>query len=123
MAWFNGFITINGTRLPSPRSYRVQRADLDSENTTRNELGVLHRDRIRQGVYKLYLTWRVNPSALASIISAIEPASFTATFYDPNTNQTVTRTLYSGDRSSEMIVNSEYTSDTLWDFSVDLIEL
>lgn len=123
MSWFSSFISIGGNQLPSPRSYRVQRSDLDTENTTRDESGVLHRDRIRTGVYKIYATWRLTSSQLSSVVSAIEPASFSVTFYDPNTNATVTRSMYSGDRSSEMVVGADAAANTLWDFTVNLIEL
>lgn len=123
MSWFSSFISVGGVPLPPPRSYRVQRADLDSENTSRDEAGRLHRDRIRTGTYKIFVTFRVKPTQLSTIISAIEPASFSVTFYDPNTNATVTRTMYSGDRSSEVILGATSASNMLIDFTVDLIEL
>lgn len=37
----------------SPRSYAVQRSDLDSEDSGRSETGVMFRNRIRAGVYKI----------------------------------------------------------------------
>ena len=46
-------LTVNGTALPAPNSYRVQLSDLDSEDTARTEDGLLVRQRVRAGVAKL----------------------------------------------------------------------
>lgn len=123
MAWISNYITINGTRLPTPTTYRVQMADLDTENTTRDETGVLHRDRIRAGVYKIIVSWRLRSSQLASIISLIQSSSFTVTFFDTNTMSYQTKTMYAGDRESEVIIGDETAAGVLVDFNVDFIEM
>ena len=46
-------LTVNGTALPAPNSYRVHLSDLDSEDTARTEDGLLVRQRVRAGVAKL----------------------------------------------------------------------
>ena len=38
-------ITIDGVDLPSPSVFKLPRYDLDSQDTNRNELGVLQQDR------------------------------------------------------------------------------
>ena len=77
-------ITIDGVDLPSPSSFKIPRSDLDSSDTGRNELGVLQRDRIRQGIYKIELEWKaINSSDLYLIESAIEPAELNVTFPTP----------------------------------------
>lgn len=78
----------------SPRSYAVQRSDLDSEDSGRSETGVMFRNRIRAGVYKIQVTWRVNRSQLSAIANAISPDSFSVTFFDPTTASTKTCTMY-----------------------------
>lgn len=123
MAWISNYITINGTRLPTPTTYRVQMADLDTENTTRDETGVLHRDRIRSGVYKIIVSWRLRSSQLASIISLIQSSSFTVTFFDTNTMSYQTKTMYAGDRESEVVIGDETAAGVLVDFNVDFIEM
>lgn len=123
MAWISNYITINGTRLPTPTTYRVQMADLDTENTTRDETGVLHRDRIRSGVYKIIVSWRLRSSILASVISLIQSSSFTVTFFDTNTMTYQTKTMYAGDRESEVIIGDETAAGVLVDFNVDFIEM
>lgn len=123
MAWISNYITINGTRLPTPTTYRVQMADLDTENTTRDETGVLHRDRIRSGVYKIIVSWRLRSSILASVISLIQSSSFTVTFFDTNTMSYQTKTMYAGDRESEVVIGDETAAGVLVDFNVDFIEM
>lgn len=123
MAWISDYIKIGNTTLPTPISYRVQMADLDTENTTRDETGVLHRDRIRYGVYKIVASWRLRSTQLASIIALLQPSSFSVRFFDTNTMTYQTKTMYAGDRESEVIVGDETAAGVLVDFSVDLIEL
>jgi hypothetical protein len=123
MSWYSQFIRINNTTLPSPRSYRVERSDLDSERTTRDESGYLHRDRIRKGVYKLYLQWRLTPAQLETIIPLIERESFSVTFLDPTSCAQHTATMYTGNRSAEIVLGAKTISDMLFDFTVDFIEL
>lgn len=106
----------------SPRSYGVQRSDLDSEDSGRSETGMMFRNRIRAGVYKIQVTWRVNRSQLSAIANAISPDSFSATFFDPTTASTKTCTMYAGDRSATMVLNADTAAETLWDLSVNFIE-
>lgn len=106
----------------SPKSYGVQRSDLDSEDSGRSETGVMFRNRIRAGVYKIQVTWRVNRSQLSAIATAISPDSFSATFFDPTTASTKTCTMYAGDRSATMVLNADTAAETLWDLSVNFIE-
>ena len=37
---------INGVTMPTPKSFKVTINDIDSENTTRDARGTMHRDRI-----------------------------------------------------------------------------
>lgn len=123
MSWISNYITVGNTQLPTPVSYRVQMADLDTENTTRDEAGVLHRERIRSGVYKIIASWRLTTAQLSNMVNLLSPASFTVTFFDPNTMSYKTKQMYVGDRESEVILGSSDTSKVLIDFSVDFIEM
>ncbi len=116
-----GMIVIGAVDLPDPASYDVQRSDLDSENTGRSEAGVLQRDRVRAGVYKLSLTFRVTKTDLKVITDALAPVSFSCTFFDPTTSSAPTKTMYAGDRRAKMIYYPA-TGETRWELSVDLIE-
>ncbi len=114
-------INIDGVDLPAPSSYKMPRSDLDSSDTGRNELGILQRDRIRQGVYKVELEFKgINSSKLYLIDSAIEPASLQVTFPTPTGSNT--RTMYSGDRNVKMVKYNEDYNKILWDISFNLIE-
>lgn len=114
-------ISIDGVDLPSPSVFNPSRSDLDSEDTHRNELGILQRDRIRQGVFKIELAWKgIDSSQLHLIESAIEPAQIQVTF--PYTTGLITKTMYVGDRSVEMVKFSEDYNKIIWNISFNLIE-
>ena len=114
-------ITIDGVDLPSPSSFKIPRSDLDSGDTGRNELGVLQRDRIRQGIYKIELEWKgINSSELHLIESAIEPAEVNVTF--PTPTGMATKKMYAGDRNVEMIMYDDNFDKIRWNISFNLIE-
>ncbi len=115
-------ISIDGVDLPSPSVYKLPRFDMDSSDTTRNELGVLQRDRIRQGIYKIELEWRAITSPQLHLIeTAIEPARLQVKFLTPTGYKT--KTMYVGDRSLEMVLfGNRETDDIRWNISFNLIE-
>jgi len=114
-------ITIDGVDLPSPSVFKIPRSDLDSSDTGRNELGVLQRDRIRQGIYKIELEWKgINSSDLYLIESAIEPAELNVTFPTPTGLQI--KKMYAGDRNVEMVKYSDDFDKIRWNISFNLIE-
>jgi len=114
-------ITIDGVVLPSPSKYGLPDFDLDSENTNRNEEGVLQRDRIRQGVYKIELEWTgITSSQLATIKAATQPASIQVTF--PSELGFITKTMYAGDRNIEMVKYHEDYTKIRWNLSFNLTE-
>ena len=114
-------INIDGVDLPSPSVFKIPRSDLDSGDTGRNELGVLQRDRIRQGIYKIELEFKgINSSNLYLIESAIEPAELNVTFPTP-TGQ-VAKKMYAGDRNVEMAKYSDDFDKIRWNLSFNLVE-
>lgn len=116
-------IQINGVDLPAPVEYSVSLQDIDSENTRRTETGMLQRDRVRSGVYKIQIKWRVTRTQLKIITDALKPAKFSATFFDPTTSTTPTRYMYCGDRNADLIYYKEgFPDDSLWEISTSLIE-
>lgn len=123
MTFLNNYIEINGFVAPAPVTYEVQSADLDSDQTTRNENGVLKRDRIRRNVYKIIATWRLNTDDLAKLVNALAPSSFTVKFIDLTTCTYQTKTMYAGDRSATVVIGSNSVKGILVDFSCNLIEM
>jgi hypothetical protein len=116
-------ITIGSTDMPEPATYGVTLQDIDSSNTGRTETGLLIRDRIRAGVYKIQVSWQVEHSQIKIITDALAPDKFQVTFFDPTTNTNKTCDMYCGDRSGELKrYRPDDTSKSLWELSVSLIE-
>lgn len=117
-------ITISSTELPAPSEYTVSLQDIDSENTRRTEAGVLTRDRVRGGIYKIQVIWKVTKTQLKTITDAIAPAKFSVTFFDPTTSTSPTRDMYCGDRVGKLMLlkDPENPGESLWELSTSLIE-
>lgn len=114
-------INIGGVDLPAPSSYKIPQFDLDSSDTNRNELGLMQRDRVRQGIYKIELEFKaITSSDLHKINSAIEPSKFKTTFLSPK--GFITKDMYAGDRSIEMVKYDEDYNKIRWDISFNLTE-
>jgi len=116
----SAIITIGSTELPAPVEYTVTLQDIDSENTRRTEAGILTRDRVRAGVYKIQATWKVNKTDLKKITDAVSPAKFSVTFFDPTTSSNPTKDMYVGDRTARLIHLE--SGQSLWELSLSLIE-
>lgn len=113
-------LNIDGVDLPAPSSFKLPQFDLDSGDTNRNELGILQRDRVRQGIYKIDLEWKgVTSAALAAIEEAIKPASVQVTFPAPTGLQT--KTMYAGDRNVDMAIYRS-ADNIRWNISFNLVE-
>ncbi len=116
-------ITIGSTDMPAPTKYTVTLQDIDSANTARTETGVLIRDRVRAGVYKIEVTWLVEHTQIKTITDAIAADKFQVTFFDPTTNTNKTCYMYCGDRSGDLIFyNANDPSKSLWKITTSLIE-
>lgn len=114
-------ISINGVDLPAPSTFKLPKFDLDSSDTNRNELGILQRDRVRQGIYKIELGWKgITSPELYTIETAVEPASIQVTF--PGPTGAITKTMYAGDRNIEMVKYDRDHNKTRWDISFNLTE-
>lgn len=116
-------LKIDSVTLPAPSTYKVKRSDLDSEATTRNSEGILLRDRVREGVYRIDVSWAgLEHSDYITVANALSPAKLTVEFFDPNSATTKTAEMYAGDRDAELV---KYVKDGLksrWSLSCALIE-
>lgn len=116
-------IRIGGTDMPAPTKYSVALQDIDSANTGRTETGLLVRDRVRGGVYKIGVTWLVEHTQLKTITDAISSDKFQVTFYDPTSNSNKTCDMYCGDRNGELKhYKADNPSKSLWEITTSLIE-
>lgn len=115
-------ISIDGVDLPAPSKFKISTFDMDSEDTYRNELGELQRNRIRQGIYKIELEFNGKTSPdVHTIETAIAPVEFKVTFPTPIGKQT--KIMYVGDRNGpEMVRNNKNNDDIRWNISFNLIE-
>ena len=50
-------IYIEGTKMPSPSTYNVKLADIDSANSGRGDTGYLTRERLRADVASIDVGW------------------------------------------------------------------
>lgn len=118
------FLTLDGAPMPKPYKYRVLRSDADGPNTGRNEDGFLVRERLREGIYKLEVVWRVKMPELVTLTNALSPAKISVAFFDPTTNTIVTRNMYAGDASSDLLsyIDENNPNDSFWEFARNLIE-
>ena len=117
-------ISIDGVMLPNPTKYKVSMSDLDSADTTRNEAGVLIRNRVRQGVTKIELTFIIRGRDTAQLLSLIEPAKVRVEYIDPRTFEPREIYAYVGDRSSDMrnYMPGMHIEDAWWEVSFNLVE-
>lgn len=119
-------LTINNATTANPSDYKVTRSDLDTENTTRTEDGVLTRDRCRAGIYKIEASWTaITWAQLKTITDATAGSSFTVLFLNPFAGATNTSgTFYCGDRTASchtLTSEAGYTASR-WDLTVQLVQ-
>lgn len=117
-------IAVNGTKLPKPTKYLVTMFDLDSSDSTRNEAGVLIRNRIRQGVTKIELSFVLRGSDVSWVLELVKPDKVSVEYFDPRSFVPRTINAYVGDRSSNMRVYTPdmAVEDILWEVSFNLVE-
>lgn len=116
-------IYVNNVAQANPTKYKVTLADVDSADSSRNELGVLIRNRVRAGVHKVECTWTLKTSELSTALQAVKNQSCTVKFWDPYDASYHTSTMYVGDRSCDMKLNDGTNTDNiLWDVSYNFIE-
>ena len=111
---------INGVTMPTPKNFKVTINDIDSENTTRDARGTMHRDRI---AVKRKLEIEYPPifdTELKPLLNALSNVTMSVTFRDI-TGDILTKTMYVGDRSGSLYSNADEID--FWEnFKFDLIE-
>ena len=111
-------LTIDGVALPAPNEYKVQLSDLDSSDTGRTEDGVMIRNRVRDGVAKISVSWAALSTAeCARVLSAVAPESFNVAYFFGKVR---TAKMYAGDRVADLRAARE--GQGVWEVEVNLIE-
>ena len=116
-------LTVGSTPLPNPQvgGYNVSLSD--GENSGRSESFEMARERIRADMYTIACNWIVTGAELAVITTAIAPATFDMTFYDPLTGTTKTGTFYAGNPRTSSLLKLEDTAEkSMWQLSFNFIE-
>ena len=104
---------------PTPTSYSLDIQDIDSKDTGRGETGYMVRERVREGIYKLSLTFtNITSDDVLNIKEAISPELIKVTLFD---GDSVIVDMYSGNRSLKLkSVDDE--GNCYWDMSFSLTE-
>ena len=104
---------------PAPTKYSLTIQDIDSESTGRGETGVMNRERVRAGVYKLSLGFtNLSSNDVLKLKQAISSDSIDVTLFD---GSDVSAKMYSGDRTLDLkTIDDE--SNCYWDMNFNLTE-
>lgn len=111
-------LTVGGVALPTPNEYKVQLSDLDSSDTGRTEDGVMMRNRVRDGVAKISVSWAaLSTEDCAKVLNAVSPDSVEVAYFF---GQTRTAKMYAGDRTANLKAARE--GQAVWEVELNLIE-
>lgn len=104
---------------PTPTDYDVEIQDVDSSDTGRGETGVMNRERVRAGIYKVSLTFsNITSADVLAIKKAISPERVSVTLFD---GENETAEMYAGNRKLTLkSVDDE--SNCYWDVSFSMTE-
>ena len=112
-------VTLGDYTPPAPTEYSLEIHDIDSEASGRSESGIMNRERVRAGIYKLALSFtNLTSDEVLMIKEAIAPESFSVTLFD---GSEVTAKMYVGNRSLKL-KSIDNDSNCFWDMSFSLTE-
>lgn len=117
-------ITIDGVELPTPNQYNIPMQDMTSSDSSYSESGFQIRNRVRQGICRLELAWRVGGNDAATLLTAIKPDKVKVKYFDPRTGTQSEADMFVEDRSCSLI---SYKGDdnpdaSLWEIAFNLME-
>ena len=128
-------IEIGDVLMPAPLTYEIPLDDLDSSDSSVSESGVQIRNRVREFVRKINLSWRVGGADATTVLLASKPDKVKVKFFDPTIDPTdeaydPTQSLYTTaymfvqSRSCSLVRldNTVEREGSLWDISFTLIE-
>lgn len=117
-------IYIEGVKMPSPSTYNVKLADIDSANTGRGDTGYLTRERLRADVASIDIAWQfLTTEELNTIKTAISGSEFTVKFFIGGNGEAAYKEaqMYAGNRSMELAALLD--GEERWHISFSLTEL
>lgn len=114
-------LSINGTQVVSPDTYKVTIADLDA-SANRSGNGTLYRDRVAVK-RTIEVSWLfLDPQDLSVLLNSVSTVFFPVTYLDPQTNGYKAGTFYVSDRPAGVAVKNADGSYRWRDISMSLIE-
>lgn len=128
-------IEIGDVLMPAPLTYEIPLDDLDSSDSSVSESGVQIRNRVREFVRKINLSWRVGGADATTVLLASKPDKVKVKFFDPTIDPTdeaydptpglyTTAYMFVQSRSCSLVRldNTVEREGSLWDISFTLIE-
>ncbi|MBP5605514.1 MAG: hypothetical protein J6X60_08225 [Ruminiclostridium sp.] len=118
------FIRINGTALPTPCSYSVSSADIESADSGRSdETGVVHRNRIRRSVKTCDVKWRIPGTSLAPLDTSLSDELLHVSLLDPASAGYVNCDMYAKNIRADFYQQQNGSeNDSWWEISCRLTE-
>ena len=115
-----GLIKFGSYTPPTPTKYELELSDIDSSDTGRGETGVMNRERVRNDVYKVALTFtNVSSDDVLKIKEAISAEEFSVTLFD---GDYIELKMYSGNRKI-VLKSVDDNSNCFWDVDFSLTEI
>lgn len=113
----SSLLTVDGVELPAPTEYSVSYSDIDSSDTGRSETGVLLRNRVRSGIAKISVSWKMLSQAETDrVLDAVAASSMTVQY----NGGTKTAKMYAGDKTLQLAFLDN--DGARYDLSFNLIE-
>lgn len=123
MAGKLSWLKINGVEAPTPCEFTPIDSDFDSDDSERDETGVLHRTVIRRSQHAPKFKWKLSGKELAVLLKMIDATSLQVTYFDIKTQQLITFTGYpQATRQCKLLLQAETYNDCLWEFECSFIE-
>lgn len=108
-------ITIGETTLPSPSSYKWSENDLSSDSSGRNLAGEMLKDLVAKKI-KIELEWGpLTKNDASTVLTALASAVYLqVTYPDAKAGADVTKTMYVGDRDSDLLLYHNVNGVEYW---------
>lgn len=116
-------LKINGVEAPMPKQWTTVDSDFDSDDSVRDEAGVLHRKVIRRNHHAPKFKWRLKGKDLSRLLNMINADSLQVTYFDLLTLSEITFTGYAqATRQPELVLSKAMPQESWFDFECSFIE-
>lgn len=118
------WLLIDGVKPPTPSTFQPVYSVFDSDNSKRNEVGVLHRTVIRKGQCAPKYKWNaITTEELNKLLEMCEPDTLTVKYYDPKLLDYKEISCYAqATLQPELIIPRENPAHSLWRIEISFIE-